>query len=265
MRKEIEINGCVEIPCEITTDEFADAFIAKNAYKAYSLASPYYSALYNHEAFYNRMVEVYRDEFLPVLEWYIDTGIQQLSDSIAAATQLDQLRWGYMYQYTYSTGLFLPTDAESILAYLRTRVAFLNRAWLGGEEYCTLQYPHPDSGAYCNISVPKGSVLDESYLERLGVEQNVWVLRDTDTMFDPTEPIMEDTILANKPVVPEETVPEQTEEAPVIREPFTIQEKVAVVSLLLLTALFLCFLITDIRRTSKERSRTDEHSKSVSS
>lgn len=27
MRKEIEINGCVEIPCEITTDEFADAFI----------------------------------------------------------------------------------------------------------------------------------------------------------------------------------------------------------------------------------------------
>ena len=24
MRKEIEINGCVEIPCEITTDEFAD-------------------------------------------------------------------------------------------------------------------------------------------------------------------------------------------------------------------------------------------------
>ena len=27
MRKEIEINGCVEILCEISIDEFTDAFI----------------------------------------------------------------------------------------------------------------------------------------------------------------------------------------------------------------------------------------------
>ena len=27
MRKEIEINGCVEIPCEVSIDEFTDAFI----------------------------------------------------------------------------------------------------------------------------------------------------------------------------------------------------------------------------------------------
>ena len=27
MRKEIEINGCVEIPCEISIDKFTDAFI----------------------------------------------------------------------------------------------------------------------------------------------------------------------------------------------------------------------------------------------
>lgn len=27
MRKEIEINGCVEVPPEITMDEFCDAFI----------------------------------------------------------------------------------------------------------------------------------------------------------------------------------------------------------------------------------------------
>ena len=27
MRKEIEINGCVEIPCEISVDAFTDAFI----------------------------------------------------------------------------------------------------------------------------------------------------------------------------------------------------------------------------------------------
>ena len=27
MRKEIEINGCVEIPCEISIDAFTDAFI----------------------------------------------------------------------------------------------------------------------------------------------------------------------------------------------------------------------------------------------
>ena len=28
MRKEIEINGCIEIPPEMTMDEFCDAFIA---------------------------------------------------------------------------------------------------------------------------------------------------------------------------------------------------------------------------------------------
>ena len=27
MRKEIEINGCVEIPCEVSIDDFTDAFI----------------------------------------------------------------------------------------------------------------------------------------------------------------------------------------------------------------------------------------------
>ena len=39
MRKEIEINGCVEIPCEISIDEFTDAFIEWIESKGWYLAA----------------------------------------------------------------------------------------------------------------------------------------------------------------------------------------------------------------------------------
>lgn len=140
------------------------AFLAKNEKKTTKYSSPYYSALYKNESFYQRVVEIYRSEFAPVLQDMILYGIDDQLASIQAAAQMNSIRWRAMYDdwNRQTEGTAIVCSPETLKSWVTRRVRFLDSAWLEGKAYCTVQFAEGE-GAYWTISTEKGTVLETSY------------------------------------------------------------------------------------------------------
>ena len=214
------------------------AFIAKNTYKSDRSLSLYYSALYANESFYNRMVECYQSEFLPLLNQLIDEGIFDLATEIQAAARMDLLR--------NHSGNESVSTVDGLITYLKTRVSFLNSVWIEGTEYCTLQFQYANENAYRNISVKKGNLLVTDYLD---VKTTVWVDKETGNVVDFSQPILSDMILMQQldPNVYGKSMDTNSLKAYVI-----------VLSSIVLLLFFFCLVYVDILQRRKERSASNE-------
>ena len=166
------------------------AFIAKNLYKSDSLVSPFYSALYGNPSFYNRMVELYRAEFVPRLQQLLDGGIDRQIAFIADASRCNSLRWRTMYDNLTADVVHSP---EALKDYFSRRVRFLDSAWLEGIPYCTVQFESRPGSAYRTVSVEQGGLLQTPYIN---IETTVWVDPETGEPFDFRQPVTSDRILS---------------------------------------------------------------------
>lgn len=169
-----------------------NAFLAKNAQKSPLYLSPYYSMLYENPSFYNRMIEIYRQEFWPVLQRMVDGEIEALSISISNAAQMNSIRWKAMYDMLQGWEQEIVCNTTDLLAYIERRFAFCNHAWLENTDYCTVQFDFTSTGMYWSISVPRGSYLETSYVD-LG--STIWIDSSTQEVFDFNQPVMADAIL----------------------------------------------------------------------
>ena len=168
------------------------AFIAKNPEKSDSLHSPFYDALYRNAAFYSRMIQLYRSEFLPVLQEMLDGEIDMLAAWIHDASQSNRLRWRTMYDNLPADVVHTPSALKD---YFSRRVDFLNSAWLEGKVYCTLQFESTPGSAYKSVSVEKGRCLESAYIN---TETTVWVDASTGEIFDFRQPVVADRILTKQ-------------------------------------------------------------------
>lgn len=247
------------------------AFHGKNEYKSDGFVSPYYSALYENESFYRRMTELYRTDFLPVLEEWIHGGIEAHAAQISAATEMNDLRWKSMFDLLKSWSSTIIQSTEDLVDYVAARTAFLSDAWLAGTEYCTVQFERTGGETYWNCSVKKGEVLKTPYIEK----EPVWLDAETGAVFDFDRPVTEDKILTvpeaweretqegtSAPAEVQPDAPENTPEAET-RAPRTTGETVTLLSVGLLIVLLLCFGAVDAGRRRKERrgsrARTGTH------
>lgn len=174
-----------------------NSFIAKNAYKRADRPSPYYSTLYANESFYRRVLELYRQEFAPILERFIENDLDVSIEWIRKASHMNSIRWRTMYdewiELTAGTGIVRnPTDLKS---YYTRRTQFLNSAWLDEKEFCTIQFEIVPGSAYWNISVEKGSYLKTDYLDLVKTE---WINTDAGNLVDFQKPVTEDLIVTIK-------------------------------------------------------------------
>jgi len=231
-------------------NQASNAFIAKNANKAETLHSPWYSALYANESFYNRVLELYQSMFLPALQQLIDSGIPELTAEIQAASGMNSLRWRTMYSTLQAMNPNTVHTVDGVVEYLEGKADFLNRVWFGNEEVCTLQFELIQDDGYWNISVVKNSILETSYLDP---ENTTWINRETDKTVDFSKPIVEDMILTqpfgNHP--PQAYFEYTEEEGP------DLAYYVTYLSIGILLLLFFCFIIVDFRLRRKERSTAD--------
>lgn len=164
------------------------AFTAKNYRKAPYYDSDYYCALYENNLFYNRIREMYKNDFLPMLEKLLSKDIPILAKEIETASSMNYLRWDTMYEQSTST----VTTSEMIISYLDERIDFLSDAWLNNVNYCTVQIEKIPGGSYYNVAVKQGEYLDESYLNYNNV---TWINADTGEIYDIDIPITEDISL----------------------------------------------------------------------
>lgn len=238
-----------------TRNQNPHSFIAKIHNKTANDISPYYSALYANPAFHQRMTEIYETEFLPLVQQLLSGGIEELAKEIAPASRLNSLRWKTMYETLRSSQLSPTQTAADIAAYLEARVAFLNRAWLEGTEFSTVQFLFPNQEIYWNISVETGTTLETSLVD---LADTLWFCQDTGKTFDPKEPITGDLRLT-PPQAPTVTSPVTLEEA---EEGLGITYTLCLLTVAFLAGLFLVFAAVETLRWKKERRRSGENSRS---
>jgi len=236
------------------------AFIAKNRNKSYTSMSPYYSTLYANESFYQRLTEIYRTEFFPILQKMIQHDIDYLIHFISPASEMNSIRWRPMYDHWKESmeDLDVVLDSAALKSYFIRRIEFLNRAWLENKDYCTVQFESAPGALYWNISVEKGRCLETSYMNLVDM---VWVDMETEKPVDFHSPIMEDLVVKLQPtevlsteVTPvKETAADQTETEKSEKN----QEFLLFWCLL---ALLICFLLTDLSRKRNTGNRTKRSS-----
>lgn len=218
------------------------SLIAKNKKKSATYLSPYYSALYSNESFYNRMVDIYRSEFVPVLNDWSKNTLDTYIDFISKASQSNSLRWRSMFDQLQSISQDTVHTHEDLREYLSKRIAFLNSAWLENAEYCTIQFESAPGHAYWNISIPKGSYIETSHVDIVGT---VWVNAETGLVIDFGQPIIEDIILSKQ--ITEKKA-----------SPLVTRDYITFLSIALLIIMFMGLLMVDIIQRHKERRAADE-------
>lgn len=167
------------------------AFLAKNEKKSTDDSSPYYAALYSNKSFYQRLQEVYRTEFAPILHNLIDRELDDELETIQAASEMNSIRWRIMYDawINETAGTGIVRNPEKLKSYITRRVQFLDRAWLENQEFCTVQFVPGSSGPFWNISVEKGSYLETTYMD---LANSVWLDLQTGLPVDFQKPITQD-------------------------------------------------------------------------
>ena len=166
--------------------------------------TPWFLALYQKDAFYNRVVQLYETVYRPLVQQLLDTGMQDYADKVAPAAEMNLLRWQGVDQMEY---------LEQAKAYMTKRLALLDSLWLEEEDHCFV-YVNPgefDNGAVYVIH--PGEAL-QKLPEPIYPEHFGWYDRNTGEPYEPGDPIFEDTEIfldyvkvENEPWVP--PVPEE--------------------------------------------------------
>lgn len=157
--------------------------------------STWYYGLNRKPEFQNRVQELYRDVFRPLLQELLETGLEAYAEQIHKSALLDQRRWN-----TGSAG----EETELIRSYLTQRMAFLDEVWLENVPYCkVLVILDENSSSICHAVLPGEPIPAlpgyEASWEILG-----WYDAATDQPFDSTQPIFEDTVVYLKRLPTEE-------------------------------------------------------------
>lgn len=167
--------------------EEPEAFYANREYVRDDQYTPWFYMLYQNEEFFNRMVEIYEIDFLPVLKELTEEKIADSMQLLVRAGRNNQIRW--------NLGSSSETEANNIVAFLKKRVRFLTDVWLEDKQYYQV-HALPKNGTFhiyravapgeCLTTLP--TLEDTDYQTFLG-----WYYADTDEPFDSTRPITEDT------------------------------------------------------------------------
>lgn len=175
-------------------NQYPYALIARNGQASVDSPSPYYHALYSNKSFYNRMVEIYRTEFLPLLHEILDREVDSVSNTIAKASQQNRLRWKAVFDAQRNAAPYAVHTADALKRYYACRIEFLNALWLESKTFYTVQFENPPTPAYWNICVEEGSHLNMAYVDDPMLSAN-WINAETGEPFDLYQPITEDIVL----------------------------------------------------------------------
>lgn len=164
------------------------AILAGRPHIADEADTPWFYALSRKEVFSDRIREVYQQTFRPLLSRLLQEEIDQYTDAVREASNLNGWRWN-MGAYAERT--------EELCIFLEERMEFLDNLWLYTVPCHTVQICN-GMGAWACFAVKPGEHLTglpeydpDTYLG--------WFYFGTDTAFDITQPIYEDAAIVLKP------------------------------------------------------------------
>jgi len=219
-----------------------EALVANRYDGSLKMTMPWANGLYRNPWFYGELQSTFEEIMLPAVEELLSGPIDQYADLIRSSAQMDGVRWGYGERYPFAQ------EVQALKDYVREHTAFLEKLWLGGEEYCHIRVVREAGELF--YSVPCGDTL-EGVLERAGVgadEYKRWYYITTKESFDIRRPVTENMELAisGKPVAES-----QAGKPVVIRR---LDDKVIkLIPLGVITLMGLALLTVEVRRLWKYR------------
>ena len=163
----------------------------------------WYYGLYRQKPFYERMVAIYRESCLPLLDTFLNVHLDAYASLIDQASAMNQLRWEVLG--AYQVGVLAET--ENIRSYMAERIAFLNQMWLEQASLSRVLIDANDGGFTICFAVSPGAQVPflpeyEPSPEILG-----WYIAGSEEPFDIEQPIYEDmeiVLRRSEPVLAED-------------------------------------------------------------
>ncbi len=169
-----------------------DVFVV-GRYNDGSLDSSYISAILGKKEFSERYKQLFKDEFLPKIESFLEEKIPQYITETEAAYKMNKIRW-----YTGQDLGGLQQEADQICDYITKHNDFLYGAWVEGKEYCKVSIVKIPNDMF--FALGSGSTLSEMPK----IEDTDWGVFDglyycdSSKPFDINKPITTDTELYAK-------------------------------------------------------------------
>lgn len=217
-----------------------DIAVPEMFYAHRKATSPWFHGLYEKEDFYDRVTELYRETFQPLLGTYLIEKFPAYIAYVEPAAMMNQLRWGRDFYAELS-------HAQS---YMKKRMAFLSSVWVEGTHYVEVTVVPPDTSPL--FSVNYAVVPGETLPDKLVSQPWDWFVWKSDEQFDISQPIREDiTIYAVSRPAPQERV----EEVPVDEAESRVNWELRLP--IYATALLLgALVLADIQRLRKRRIKS---------
>jgi len=159
------------------------AFFANRERLYRGMDSSWYRALWEKDAFSQRVKQLYREEFRPLLERYLQENLYAYANQISAAARRNQLRWNRSPAWE---------EAEQIEGYMHRRMEFLDSVWLEGETWYRILVDINDGSNIACYAVRPGDPLPQlpdisGIYDALG-----WYHRESEEPVDENLPVTSD-------------------------------------------------------------------------
>lgn len=185
---------------------FVQAFFADKAHTWSLEDSTWFYGLNRKPEFQNRVKELYKEVYRPLLQELLDTELEEYADFVSSAAAMNQLRWDVI-----SAG----EETEHIRWYLTERLAFLDSLWLEDTPYYKVLVMYPaDETSLCHAVLP-GERIPELPAYNASWDILGWYDADTDEPFDISQPIYKDTTVYLKRLPGEEDTISPLQAAPI--------------------------------------------------
>jgi len=170
-----------------------DMFFAFRIWKHKKEYTPYYHGLYDKPLFHDKVCELYKEIFHPLLDRLVyGEGINELAEEISEASKINSKRW--------CRTIIEPSpncSVPELVDHLTKRIELLDKVYIEKVPYTLVSYESLIKKWYYHFMlVPYGEKIDRAML--VGAEQNpdvVWVLKGTDQPFDFSSELTEDIVL----------------------------------------------------------------------
>ena len=145
-------------------------------------SSSWFPALYAKEDYYQRLRQMYIDQFRPLLAHLAETGAEAYAEQVHSAGTMNAVRWELGD---------VDSACEQLVQNLRNRMAFLDRLWVEEAPFVMVQI-HGYDGEYVYYALEPGSTLPALPEPPETVVSLGWFYTDTDVPVDIHRPIYSD-------------------------------------------------------------------------
>lgn len=182
---------------------FADdpnVILTGNEYRSANQISVAYNyCLLQRKEFKQRVLQIFEGEFVPLIDSFLSSEIQNKEQMIHSSVIADQIRW--------KTSIDEDFHSDELFDYLMDRSAFLIEYYSNIDRYCKVQIEETGMAYYLrNYIVPKGGrVSDITNLNKDLITGDLYY-KDTGFLFDADDVVDRDICLVRK-LDYEETIP----------------------------------------------------------